>query len=192
MQRRPPSPALTFLLRKHTDPSRYDLYTAIKGPFGTTTNLHPFPEIDVTERFPDDWAASAGLCTGDNSALLEFRAPRHDFWGGSGDLELLAVDGSLLNGVITVEEVKVVLGELLDLVVSDKISVAKDCVPETKGGNSSKWDLNTTCDKEERCSFCCPKHNSSKWDLTTTCDKKDRCYFCCSKHNMHNDTNNRW
>lgn len=89
-------------------PPRYELYTAIKGPFGTTKNLHPFPEIDVTERFPDDWEASApaGLCTGDNSALLEFRAPRHDFWGGSGDLELLTVDGSLLDGVIAVEEVK--------------------------------------------------------------------------------------
>eukprot|EP00752_Nemacystus_decipiens_P003960 g3626.t1 len=87
------------------DASIYELYTAIKGPFGTTKNLHPFPEIDVSERFPDDWASSAGLCTGDNSALLEFRAPRHDFWGGSGDLELLTVDGSLLDGVITVEEV---------------------------------------------------------------------------------------
>lgn len=87
-----------------------ELYTAIKGPFGTTKNLHPFPEIDVTERFPDDWAASspAGLCTGDNSALLAFRAPQHDFWGGSGDLELLTVDGSLLDGSITIEEVKVI------------------------------------------------------------------------------------
>ncbi len=85
---------------------REELYTAIKGPFGTTKNLHPFPEIDVTERFPDDWAASAGLCTGDNSALLAFRAPQHDFWGGSGDLELLTVDGSSLGGSITIEEVK--------------------------------------------------------------------------------------
>lgn len=101
-----------FLSRKLAAPSRYELYTAIKGPFGTTKNLHPFPEIDVTERFPEMWAASdpAGLCTGDNSALLAFRAPRHDFWGGSGDLELLTIDGSLLDGDIAVEEVKLALG----------------------------------------------------------------------------------
>ena len=86
--------------------SREELYTAIKGPFGTTKNLHSFPEIDVTERFPEDWAASAGLCTGGNSALLAFRVPQHDFWGGSGDLELLTVDGSSLDGVVAVEEVK--------------------------------------------------------------------------------------
>lgn len=111
LMRTAPSPASTLLDdHKPTAPSRYELYTAIKGPFGTTKNLHPFPEIDVTERFPDDWAASAGLCTGGNSALLKFRAPRHDFWGGSGDLELLTADGSLLSGSIAVEEVKVAPG----------------------------------------------------------------------------------
>ncbi|CAM9102436.1 unnamed protein product [Scytosiphon promiscuus] len=95
-----------------TDPipanaSIYELYIAIKGPFGTTKNLHPFPEIDVTERFPADWAASypAGLCTGNNSALLALRTPRHDYWGGSGDLEMLTVDESLLEGDVTIEEV---------------------------------------------------------------------------------------
>lgn len=87
---------------------RFELYTAIKGPFGTTKNLHPFPEIDVNERFSTEWSASApaGLCTGNNSALLAFRTPRHDFWGGSGDLELLTVDDSLLDGQVTVEEVQ--------------------------------------------------------------------------------------
>lgn len=86
---------------------RHELYTAIRGTFGGTDNLHPFPEIDVDERFPTEWAASspAGLCTGNNSALLSFRAPRHDFWGGSGDLELLTVDTSLLDGDVTVVEV---------------------------------------------------------------------------------------
>lgn len=87
---------------------RYELYTAIRGPFGTTTNLHPFPEIDIDERFPTQWALSspAGLCTGNNSALLSFRAPRHDYWGGAGDLELLTVDASLLDGDVTMNEVR--------------------------------------------------------------------------------------
>lgn len=61
----------------------------------------------MTERFPSQWEASspAGLCTGNNSAFLSFRTPKHDFWGGAGDLELLTVDASLLDGVVTVEEV---------------------------------------------------------------------------------------
>lgn len=86
---------------------RYEVYTAIRGPFGTTDNLHSFPEIDIEARFPSDWAASspAGLCTGNNSALLSFRTPRHDFWGGSGDLDLLTVDASSLDGSATVVEV---------------------------------------------------------------------------------------
>ena len=86
---------------------RHELYTAIRGTFGGTDNLHPFPEIDVDQRFPTEWAASfpAGLCTGNNSALLSFRAPRHDFWGGGGDLELLTADTSLLDGDVTIVEV---------------------------------------------------------------------------------------
>ncbi|CAM9763265.1 unnamed protein product [Pylaiella littoralis] len=87
--------------------SIYELYVAVKGPFGTTKNLHPLPEIDVSQRFPTQWEASspAGLCTGNNSALLAFRVPRHDYWGGSGDLELLTIDASSLDGDVTVEEV---------------------------------------------------------------------------------------
>lgn len=70
--------------------------------------MHPFPEIDVTERFSAQWDAASpdGLCTGNNSALLSFRTPRHDYWGGGGDLELLSVDASLLDGDMTVEEVR--------------------------------------------------------------------------------------
>lgn len=85
----------------------------MRGPFGTTTNLHPFPEIDITERFSSQWDASSpdGLCTGNNSAFLSFRTPRHDFWGGNGDLELLSVDASLLDGDVVVEEVQSVVGQ---------------------------------------------------------------------------------
>ncbi|CAM9244645.1 unnamed protein product, partial [Sphacelaria rigidula] len=87
--------------------SLFELYTAIRGPFGGTSNLHPFPEIDITERYTGEWDVTApdGLCTGNNSAFISFRTPRHDFWGGNGDLELLTVDASLLNGHVTVEEV---------------------------------------------------------------------------------------
>lgn len=87
--------------------TRFDVYTAVRGPFGTTRNLHPFPEIDIRERFPAEWEASspAGLCTGNNSALLSFRVPQHDFWGGSGDLELLSADTSSLSGDVDIFEV---------------------------------------------------------------------------------------
>lgn len=71
--------------------------------------MHPFPEIDITERYAGQWDVTApdGLCTGNNSALISFRTPQHDFWGGNGDLELLTVDASSLYGHVTVEEVGV-------------------------------------------------------------------------------------
>lgn len=79
----------------------------MRGPFGSTDHLHSFPEIDVTEWFPQTWKASYpdGLCTGHNSALLSFRVPNHDYWGGSGDLDLLTVNASLLQGEVTIVEV---------------------------------------------------------------------------------------
>lgn len=85
----------------------YDLYTAIRGPFGTTDNIHTFPEVDVIARFPENWqsSSSGGLCTGNNSALVSFRTPRHDYWQGPGNLELLSADASLLDGDVVIEEV---------------------------------------------------------------------------------------
>ncbi|CAM9924718.1 unnamed protein product, partial [Discosporangium mesarthrocarpum] len=84
--------------------SVYELYSAIKGPFGTTSNLHPFPEIDVTKRFGSEWDPQ-GLCVGNNSVLISFRVPQHDYWGGQGDIELLGVDDTQLRGEVAVSEV---------------------------------------------------------------------------------------
>lgn len=96
----------------------------MRGPFGSTDHLHSFPEIDVIERFPQTWKASYpdGLCTGNNSALLLFRVPNHDYWGGSGDLDLLTVDASLLEGEVTIVEVTTRDASRQSESVNDKIA----------------------------------------------------------------------
>ncbi|CAM9476002.1 unnamed protein product [Chrysoparadoxa australica] len=104
----------TFTLRFRgftTDPIPHDvqlteLYKAIRGPFGTTRNLHTLPELDIDYEGGVAWANFCDNGGGGNTAVITFRTPQHAYSGGRGDLELLEADTTLLvGGALTLAEV---------------------------------------------------------------------------------------